>query len=210
MAGVATPAVLDRYAEKFKERVSQYPWAWSLSVISDTRCRQEYWPQELRRQVDFHAAHPSMSGFNPDMPWNGVIRRATEDEGFWMRELERPAMLARMGGSRSLASAGSSGSLGGAVAFTSSRERTVEARLAEEGRPAAGSDGGCEGPSRRAQVCWLWNRSANGCAATCPARRTHQCELCHGAHRAVQCAANPGWVPPKGGGGKSRGGKPSS
>ena len=42
------------------------------------------------------------------------------------------------------------------------------------------------GPSGE-QLCYTWNRSANGCAERCISQpaRAHLCEWCHGEHRAV-------------------------
>jgi len=42
------------------------------------------------------------------------------------------------------------------------------------------------------QLCFGWNRSANGCSKVCPAKRAHVCEICRGNHRAVHCKSAPG------------------
>ena len=39
MRDVAAPAVLDRYAARFRERVDRFSDAWYLCVFADTRCR---------------------------------------------------------------------------------------------------------------------------------------------------------------------------
>ena len=56
-------------------------------------------------------------------------------------------------------------------------------------------------------ACWTWNRDANGCSATCPDGRLHQCEHCGEAHRGMHGKKNSG----KGGGkgGKDKKKKPS-
>jgi hypothetical protein len=37
------------------------------------------------------------------------------------------------------------------------------------------------------EICWNWNRAANGCATKCESGRAHICEICRGDHRTVQC-----------------------
>ena len=32
-------------------------------------------------------------------------------------------------------------------------------------------------------ICWAWNRAANGCSDPCPSKRAHVCERCRGSHR---------------------------
>ena len=39
VSDIATPAVFDRYAAKFRERVDRFSDAWHLCVLADTRCR---------------------------------------------------------------------------------------------------------------------------------------------------------------------------
>lgn len=62
MTGLATAAVLDVYAARFKQRVERHPNAWATCVLADVRCRSEWWEHEHRRQVDFHASSPELSG----------------------------------------------------------------------------------------------------------------------------------------------------
>ena len=49
MCDIAAPAVLDRYAAKFRERVGRFSDAWYLCVLADTRCRSELRESELRQ-----------------------------------------------------------------------------------------------------------------------------------------------------------------
>ena len=48
-----------------------------------------------------------------------------------------------------------------------------------------------------ADLCFLWNRSRNGCVdGKRPNNRIHKCEWCLDAERrAVKCPAHPGWAP---------------
>lgn len=101
----------------------------------------------------------------------------------------------------------SHGTPGGAVR-AGMRSRTPP-RKRRAGKKAAGQTSGSSGVHRflkaddDRQICFSFNRSADGCAAECPAGRAHICELCKQAHRAVHCPRHPGWKPPGGkGGGK--------
>lgn len=40
------------------------------------------------------------------------------------------------------------------------------------------------------QLCWEWNRQPNGCSDRCPAGRAHQCEICLGNHRSINCTSS--------------------
>jgi hypothetical protein len=50
------------------------------------------------------------------------------------------------------------------------------------------------------EICYRWNRAADGCSTECAAQppRMHVCEWCRGSHRAVACPSHPNWKPPKG------------
>ena len=88
MCDIATPAVLDRYAAKFRERVDRFSDAWHLCVLADTRCISELWESDFRRQSQFHDTNPEISAFVPSRPWNSVIRATSNDRDFWKEELE--------------------------------------------------------------------------------------------------------------------------
>jgi hypothetical protein len=59
------------------------------------------------------------------------------------------------------------------------------------------SDGRFYRDSEGCQVCWIWNHSADGCSASCGAKRAHVCEWCRSAgHRSIACSKKPaGWTP---------------
>ena len=80
MCDIAAPAVLDRCASTFKERVDRFSDAWHLCVLADTRCRSELWESEYRRQSLFHESNPR--------PWNSVTRATSNDRDFQKEELE--------------------------------------------------------------------------------------------------------------------------
>ena len=92
MLDVATPAVLNRYANRFVERCQRYPSAWYLAVGADDRCRSEFWVAERRRQERFYREHPALSAFNPERPWESIIKESASNMEWWMREFQEPAM----------------------------------------------------------------------------------------------------------------------
>ena len=208
IANLATAAVLDVYAARFRQRVERYPGAWSICARADQRCRSEWWEHERRRQMDFHARAPELSGYNPDMPWNAVIKEAAVTFEFWHEELERPALMASVGGR------GSSGATVAGPPRNPDRSRSPGARRgrrrgaragpAEPSRKSAAERPGRAGGGGK-QVCFAYNRSPDGCAAVCPNDRSHVCEACAGAHRAVHCPKYPGWKAPAGKGAGKKG-----
>ena len=52
----------------------------------------------------------------------------------------------------------------------------------------------------KVEICYRWNRAADGCSTECSAQppRMHVCEWCRGSHRAVSCPSHPNWSPPNG------------
>ena len=46
---------------------------------------------EMRRQLRFHEAHPTISGYDPEMPWNQVFREAASNVEYWLEALQEPA-----------------------------------------------------------------------------------------------------------------------
>ena len=91
--GIATPAVLARYALRFEERCNRYARAWHLCVKVDERCCSEFWAAELRRQERFHKEHPDLSAVNAEMLWCQAIQESTDNVGFWLQGFQEPAML---------------------------------------------------------------------------------------------------------------------
>ena len=102
MKGVATQSTLDTYVTNFEERCRLFPTSWHLCATADIRCRAEFWGEERRRQAEWHGTNPSLSRYDPDMPWDSVIRESAESKDFWDRELRDPGLvdLASRGGQR--------------------------------------------------------------------------------------------------------------
>lgn len=135
MTGLATAAALDVYAAKFEQRVERHPNSWSTALLADQRCRSEWWEHEHRRQQDFHLMSPNLSGFNPDTPWNSVIKESAVTFEFWHGELERPALMAAVGGRRSAGgsrTARAQGALAGARSRSPNRRKRTSGAGADE------------------------------------------------------------------------------
>jgi hypothetical protein len=213
MLQLATPAVLDQYAAKFRHRVVKYPWTWSLCCLADQRCRGEWWVQEHRRQLDFHASNPTLSSFNLSMPWNSVIKASAAAPEFWKEELEEPALIRKVAGGRG----GNEGTeaTGG---YRRDRSRSPGRGTSSGPGPRAGRTGRTRGGTgggrghigstsdakakdkgnkthRNApggkQICFSWNRADGGCSDPCPTGRAHMCERCLQPHRGHGCTKNP-------------------
>ena len=164
MCDIATPAVLDRYAAKFRERVDRFSDAWHLCVLADTKCRSELWESEFRRQSHFHDTNPEISAFVPSRPWNSVIRATANDRDFWKEELEDKVIdfrnvsrcidrIARGNPDRSR-----------------SRTRPTKKERGREGgaHPMRSQDGRYRTTPTGTQVCFAYNKAKEGCAVVCP------------------------------------------
>ncbi len=182
MLQMATPATLERYGKRFEERCNRYPRSWHICVIADDRCRSEFMPAEKRRQERFHADHPSMSGYDPLKPWNSVLKEATENTDYWLRELQEPAWLytERRGAA--------------APAWTHQQDDLEYMARDNQGNKR---DRPWEAPARNQrntqgkftttnigkEICYNWNRTPTGCTDVCPGGRAHVCEYCLSRHR---------------------------
>ena len=92
MLQVASPATLQRYETQFEERCERYHMVWHLCMQADIRCRSEWVIAEKRRQEAFYAKHPTVSAYNPRLPWDTVLREAADSQAFWYKELLEPAL----------------------------------------------------------------------------------------------------------------------
>ena len=199
MLEIASSAVLDRYSAEFRSRALEHPSCWHIAAQADIRCRSEFWPQELRRQESFYAAHSSMSSFSPTQPWNSVIKASANNQEFWAREFEKPAMLFQMNCSRP-------------------RQPALDG-VVQNSKPGQGNDKKKQyDPQRRdgryfkstggINICYDWSRNPDGCSNQgCPKAMAHVCEWCRQSHRTVDCPQVPGWKPdPTKGRGRGKGG----
>ena len=81
---VSLGALLD-YQGHIQELHDEHgPTTWSLLYQADVRCRLELM-ERIRRSLS--------SEDEADQPWDAVFRIAIEDQKFWRREFEKPALL---------------------------------------------------------------------------------------------------------------------
>ena len=92
MLRIAHPAVLERYEALFEQRCKRFPGAWHIHVLADMRCRCEFFGADRRRLRGMRYKCPSLSDFDTEMPWNAVIRSASEDLVYWHRNVDSPAL----------------------------------------------------------------------------------------------------------------------
>lgn len=198
MAQTAHAATLDLYRTEFKRRCDRYPRAWHICAQADIRCRSEFWVAERRRQEAAHATNPSVSTYDPGMPWDSVIRASAKAADFWDVELKEPALVYMLGSGRD-------SNVRRALPNSAEEQEAAGGTQKWGGRkPRAGIDkkGGGKGGGggkRRAdgryltarngkEICFTWARNENGCAAAqCPNGRMHICEWCRQPHRSIHC-----------------------
>ena len=215
MINLALPATLDRYEQMFVERCRRYQGSWHLCAQADIRCRGELVIELRRDQERFHAAHPAMSGYDPDMPWNSVLKAAAQNNDFWDRELKEPALLFMMGRGKSHPShveqqpdraptqqEGTSnprkrkrrgGGGNGAQHPQQQQQQQPNNGGKASGKGGKGKKG--QGQNRNGkhvydrngkQICFSWARSDGGCTnGQCPNGRSHVCEICLQPHRTI-------------------------
>ena len=186
MLDIAASAVLDRYASEFRSRVLEHPGCWHLAAQADIRCRSEFWPQELRRQEAFYNAHSSMSSFSPTQPWNSVIKASANNQEFWTREFEKPALLFQVNGPKPRMFAGAPEPPSSAAARPlGDRKRTYDPQR-RDGRFFKSKSG--------VNICYDWSRNSGGCSnEACLKGMAHVCEFCREPHRTIDCPQMPGW-----------------
>jgi len=205
MVGLAHPAVLDRYEALFVDRCERYPRCWHICARADIRCRMEWWTDERRRQESFHAHHPTLSGYDPNMPWNSVIKASASDVEFWDRELKEPSLLYTMGHGKThpthvtplLEPEGGvdpprkpKRPRGGRGKGKQQEPNKVAKGKGKgrKGQPVRNRDGKYNTDRAGKQLCYAWNRTAGGCTTgQCPAGRSHLCEECLQPHRCIDC-----------------------
>ena len=203
MIGLASTAVLDRYASEFKQRCQEYPDCWHLAAQADIRCRSEWWMQEKRRQEDFHDAHPTMSAFNVAQPWNSVIKASAGAQDFWHKEFEKPAMLYKVNGPKAMPAIPIPPKPGNYRSDPVDDKRQHEPRR-RDGRYFKSMGG--------VNICYDWTRNENGCKNEgCEKQMAHVCEWCRQPHKSINCPQVPGWTQDSGrpdkGKGKGKGKK---
>ena len=211
MANLASVANLDYYAKKFKTRVARYHWAWHLAIQADWRCRTEWWVEEKRAQESFHASSPRLSAYEPERPWNSVIKASAKNTDFWHEHLSEPAVLYRQSGGPDNSAKGSGAHTGAPrrqrsrppSRSPSRRRKRSRTPLRRAVRPGHGGsdeqrpDGRYLCAKDGTEICYAWSRNDGGCADACRGvpKRAHVCEFCRKEHRTIRCPDHPGWRP---------------
>ena len=204
--GLASQATLAMYAAEFKSRVRDFGvGCWQLCVEADVIARSEQFVLEHSKQLALYSANPKSSPFDPNRPWESVIRAVALDRGFWDRVLEKPALRRELqGGGRAT------------PAFQqqqgeepeSSNKRAAPPPKGNPKKRAKGGKGGGANPAdqRRKdgrfyrgrngkELCFKWGREEKGCSEPCSQGRMHACEWCRQPHRSIHCPTHPNWKP---------------
>ena len=202
MTKVATAATLQRYESQFEDRCERHHRSWHLCVQADIRCRSEWMVAERRRQEAFFTKHPTISAFNPRVPWDSVLRDAADSQNFWYKELLEPALLYER------ASGAVSMPIHRALLDATEAPAAPPTRKYKRGKTSTkGGKGSAKGAKgEKKEFCFAFNRSENGCSEPCPHGRMHSCQGCNAPGvRAINCCHKDGPPNKKGKtGGKGR------
>ena len=204
--GLATQATLAMYAAEFKGRVRDYGASnWQLCVEADVIARTEQFTAEHAKQLAHYRAAPQLSPFNPDRPWETVIRAVALDRAFWDRVLEKPALRRELQGGRNTpAFQQTSGEGGGAGAGTKRggedpppAKKGKKAKVGNKANPSdqRRKDGRYYRGRNGTELCFKWGREDGACSEPCPMKRMHACEWCRQPHRSIRCPQHPNWKP---------------
>jgi len=140
-------------------------------------------------------------GFDEDLPWNFIIMTsaygaAAATKAHWWETRVVLPMLQNASSARAAATTAIlEGSLPPeALQPSGGRPRREKNRAGQRLGPAGAAQAAptATGPGSK-QVCWPWNRNADGCSSPCPNGRAHVCEFCGMAnHRGVACRRKDG------------------
>ena len=153
-------------------------------MAADQKVRWEQW--------DFLAEEAMTNlpaGFNPDHPWFWVIKASTygmqsQLADWWSATVTDPLL------------------------FSGSRPTSAVADFEGTRAPPPPAPFGCrvrdnvkdktKTNKASGDVCWAWNRAANGCRRVCTHKRKHVCEFCgSNKHRGIACPKAPQEVAPR-------------
>jgi len=233
------PGPIDDFEEGVRLLNSTFPRDWGAVFLTVCHCLEERWEQ-VRAKIEGLLEKGKFQGdFDPERPWEAVFSYTAYDSGqdsqWWKTHLELPCLTGRSGG-RARTSEVEGGPSAVDQIERQASKRAVDRDDEDSERPAgAGSkrakkrtshwqkvkDNNAAGEVKDGrftkhqgvELCFNWNRNANGCTEPCPSKRQHVCEWCKGPHRAIDdsCPAPKrpeGWRPGSKGNGKG-GGKPS-
>ena len=87
----ATRTRLARYAARIAQLNEDYPDLWWIIAMADIRCRSEHFERIRRKLAEVHRAGRCPL-FNPEHPWDLVLREAARDHEFWSAQVDKKAM----------------------------------------------------------------------------------------------------------------------
>ena len=129
-----------------------------------------------------HFKCPTLSDFDPEMPWNAVIRSACEDLTCWHRNVDSPALEYTLGRGNRDSTRNSDTRAGASSSGGTHTGQQIEKRQQKPELPA----GWKAHNTRGVEICRKWNSSPGGCELHCPQNRARQCAICLSTHRACQ------------------------
>ena len=91
----ATRARLEKYYTRISKLSEEYPCTWWIVALADLRMRSEHFERVRRRCAREHEERTRAglpSGFNPQSPWDYVLREAARDNDFWREHVEKKAL----------------------------------------------------------------------------------------------------------------------
>ena len=220
MLNIASPSAADAYRDHVRQYATRYTSVcWPLIYQADTRARRELLVRLQRRLVAERARSPDPTAhpYDPQMPWDHVLRSVGDEFSFWKKELEDPAMMILMrakstseevSGEAPVArtaadhistpqASGSAPNLAGPPAAKKRRSAHVSQSQRFYSR---GPDGNWTTNRKGAQLCGKFQLGECN-VLPCPvnSRNAHQCARCLGNHPAKDCQSQ--------GGGQSAGSK---
>ena len=189
------------YAAEFKSRVRDYgAGCWQLCVEADVIARSEQFVHERARQLAAHRAKPEGSPYDPDRPWESVIRAVALDRGFWDRQLEKPALRRELQGAPPVPAFQAEGEW-----ENPSKRKGPHPANGPPGKKRKGDGKGKKEQRRKdgryyrgrngMELCFTWGRSESGCGEPCSNNRLHACEWRRQPHRSIRCPQHPNWKP---------------
>ena len=215
MLSMIDPANLDLYANHIRASVQRFGMvAGPVIYQADVRARLEQIERVRRKAEHEHEQCIQKGGtspFEPNRPWNFCFKMLVDDDKFWRKELEQPALLV-LSRARTMSSAldGDAPITGGATASThgwgGGPGGGTKRKQSHIRRHSTGEDGRLVENRSGKMLCDKWQDGTcqlGGALGKCPqdASKVHQCAICLAQdHGAKFCNRNPAKAPrnPKG------------
>ncbi len=228
MLNIASPSSADAYKDHIRQYAQRYTSVcWPLIYQADTRARRELMVRMQRKLVSEHARCPDQSAhpYDPQRPWDLVLRTVGEEFSFWKKEVEDPAMMILMRAKSMSEEISGEAPVARMAADHISTPQSSSSAPHLSGPPpakkrrATKSDQNDRVFNRAPDGNWATNRKGQPlcekfqlgeCSVLpCPvdARNAHQCKRCLGHHPSKDCTAATSSKGTKGQSKKGGGGK---